>query len=581
MTAPEQPKTTTSGRWVFPDNQDLGYVLAVIGVGLTLYGLGTVGYPHIAIPTLFLVAGLIVAERGVTLWIKGRRLAEMELDPGGLLPVGPWIPPQFQTGGASNPDVARVLEVVEATWAEELVPEWDQWELKDDVLVTYAFRATKPGFFTDDGVKTRVVNKLTNAVEATQGSWEPTFDAKIDLIKVSQKSSFKKIVTPPNWTVVGSEKEARDFYPKFEYAIGVDSNGEQIIFAPGNGFPHLGMYGTTGGGKSVATRAILEQFRAAGFMLFAIDGKNTDYSSMMRQNGVVAVSTNLQEHVAVVHMVRNIMNDRRVKGSARAKAGDSTWRADLTPLVLVLDEFATVVNDMKTRFPKSYKSFMADIAAILKVGREFRCHVILATQDMKAETVPSDWQAMLAVNICMGKPDNMTLNKGFPEAVRGEARLKGDTISKKTRGRGIVAVTTEGGAPTVELFQSYFSYSPAEDINTVPGAVKESWLAFKAAVTDRIPRLYSRAWFKPEIPDAPTDGKDTFADARVKSEELGGLVDMEVFDIEDIHKMKMVALKESAPGVTSDEFKMYDPLETDHYIAREYIEGGGMVDLSM
>lgn len=573
MTAPEQPKTTTSGRWVFPDNQDLGYVLAVIGVGLTLYGLGTVGYPHIAIPTLFLVAGLIVAERGVTLWIKGRRLAEMELDPG-LLPMGPWIPPQFQTGGASNPDVARVLEVVEATWAEELVPEWDQWELKDEVLVTYAFRATKPGFFTDDRVKTRVVNKLTNAVEATQGSWEPEFDAKSDMIKVSQKSSFPKMALPPTWPVARSEQQAREMYSSFEYVIGVDKDGNKIKFGPGSGFPHAGIFGTTGGGKSVMTRGVLEQFRAAGFQLFLCDGKGTDYTSMMTQNNVVAVASSLQEQIAVVHMVRMIMNKRRVDGSKKAKAGDATWRDQQTPLLLVLDEFATTANDIQATYPKSYKAFMQDIAAILKVGREMRCHLMLCTQDMRASTVPSDWLNNMAVSICMGKPDNMTINKGFPAAVHGETKLKGDTISKKTRGRGVVAITTEKGV-TCELFQSYYSYSPAEDITSQSPDVRESWMGFKAQVTDQIPRLYSRLWFKPEYPEAEEGEKDKYDKQREKVKNEGAKVDLTELDVTDIHRLKPVQL-EDANGKIQENL-IYDPLYDD-YIAGENTDDGFDLD---
>lgn len=581
MTHPDELPTKTSGRWTFPTGQDLGHSLVLIGAGLVLYGLGTVGYPHIAIPSFILVVGVVLSERAFTIWRNGMRAEENAMfgdDDFGDVPFGyPGMPTDMMVGGEIHEDVKRIINVVNATWPDELFPVWERFDIKDNVLMSYAFKASRPGYFTDDGVKTRVTNKLVNAVEAVQGSWAPEFDVKNDMIIVSQRSSFKKMVLPPHWKVVKSEQEAREYYPLFEYAIGVDKEGKQIKFAPGNGFPHLGMYGTTGGGKSVATRAILEQLRAAGFQLFCIDGKNTDYSSMMQQNGVVAVSTTLQEHVAVVHMVRKIMNRRRVAGSKRAKAGDSTWRSDLTPLCLVLDEFATVVNDMKNRYPKSYKQFMSDIAAILKVGREFRCHLIIATQDMKAETVPSDWQAMLSVNICMGKPDNMTLNKGFPEQVRAEARLKGDTISKKTRGRGIVAVTTEGGTPTVELFQSYFSYSPAEDINTVSGEVKESWLSFKDAVTEKIPRLYPRAWFKPELPAPPDEGKDPYVDQRKKYEETK-LIDMDWFDIEDIQNMPAVLLENASGPIPEN--RVYDPLD-ESYVAGEHIDGAGGVEISM
>lgn len=579
MVASEQQKNTASGWWVFPDSQDLGYFTAVVGVGLTLYGIGTVGYPHVVVPTLFLVAGMILAERGVTLWIKGR--AEPALE-GEVMDMGggffPGMPDHMMMGGAQNPDVARVLEVVQATWEDALTPEWDKWEINDDgVLVSYAFRSSEPGFFTDDGVKTRVVNKLVNAVEATIGSWDAQFDPKTDMIVVSQKSSFPTMALPPTWPVVHSESEARAFYPKFEYAIGVDKDGQKIKFAPGAGFPHAGIFGTTGGGKSVMTRGVLEQFRAAGFQLFLCDGKGTDYTSMMTQNNVVAVASTLQEQIAVVHMVRMIMNKRRIDGAKKAKAGDATWRDQQTPLLLVLDEFATTSNDMQAAYPKSYKAFMQDIAAILKVGREMRCHIFVCTQDMRASTVPSDWLNNMAVSICMGKPDNMTINKGFPSAVHGEAKLKGDTISKRTRGRGIVAITTEKGV-TCELFQSYYSYSPAEDITAQSSDVQRSWMDFKQRVTDVIPRLYSRMWFIPEYPEPEEGEKDKYATQREKVAKESANVDLTELDVLDIHRLKPVLL-ENRNGPIPDHFK-YDPLR-DEYIAGENVDDGFDIDATL
>jgi len=571
--------------WIFPAGADRGFFMMGTGFGAALYGISTIGASTILGPftipvsAALVAGGMVMTDRGYRAWRHGSRAVPSGV-PEDMFPMDGDMdmygaPQVLYVGGKLHADVERVLQVAESTFGEDLYPVWSEFEVADGVLMKYGFRAAKPGYFTDDGVQKRVSNKLLNAVEASKGTWNPEFDVKDDTLKVSQRSSFPKIALPPHWKVVSSEQEARDFYPDFEYEIGIGPDGAALKFAPGNGFPHMGMYGTTGGGKSVTTRAIVEQFRAAGFQMYFCDGKGTDYTSMMREKGVIAVGSTLQEQVAVVHMVRLEMNRRRIEGAKKAKAGDATWRSHQTPLVLILDEFATTVNDMKSKYPKTFKAFMGDIAAILKVGREMRCHVILATQDMKAETVPSDWQAMLAVNVCMGKPDNMILNKAFPEAIRGQARLKGDTISKKTRGRGIVAVTKASGEVTVELFQSYYSYSPAEDISIQSGEVQKSWTAFKSVVTDRIPRLYSRVWFKPAYPE-PEDGeKDPYAKLREKFEADGedGRVDMEELDVLDIHKLEFVALEDRDGNVINGR-GVFDPLN-DAYLAGESLTASG------
>jgi hypothetical protein len=553
--------------------------MLLVGSGAALYGICTVGYPDLIAPLLFLIVGVVVLERGWSKFTQGDVAPEPDFDG---MPFGDDFGNEFgapdflSEGGTLNGEAQRVLEVARATWPEELIPAWDKFELKDGVLVSYGFKATKPGFFTDDGVKTRVVNKLTNAVEASQGSWAPDFDVKTDTLMVTQRSSFPPLVVPPSWPVVRDKEDAQDRYASFEYSIGIDKDGKQIKFSPGKAFPHMGMYGTTGGGKSVATRSILAQWQALGAMIFAVDGKNTDYAAYMREQGYVAVSTNTQEHIVVVHMVRNILAHRQQAGSKLSKQGDTSWKRKLTPVLLVLDEFASVLNNLKSDYPKEFKRFIDDITYILKIGREMRVHLILATQGMYADGLPGDWLNNIAVHICMGKPDDMILRKAFPEEIRGEARLKGDTISKKTRGRGIVSITTEKGT-SVELFQSYYGYSPAEDMEAQTPYVQSEWRSFKQQVSDRIPKLYARQWFVPEYPETD-DGKDPYEKLRAESEENGGTVDLSKLTIEDLHKLKPIALENASGPIPGN--VIYDPL-MEEYIGGDHGGGGAVVDLDL
>lgn len=472
--------------------------------------------------------------------------------------------------------VARLIEVVRATWPDEMVPVWDDFEMEGDDLVSYTFRATKPGFFSEEGTKTRVVNKLTTSLE---GGWASSFDMRTDSVSMTQRSALPALLVPepgtmtPNpWYVVKSEEEARDHYLDFQWTPGVGEDGNYIWFNPRE-FPHIGIYGTTGGGKSVTVRAILEQFRAAGFQLFLGDGKNIDYGNYKGIPGVSAVASTLEEQVILVSIVRKLMDQRRAQGNKLATSGVSRAEieASFQPVLLILDEFSTTVADLKTNY-KDYARFKTDLSAILKVARQCRCHVFICTQDMKDETLPSDLRGMLAATMCMGKPDDMIVRKGFPDNAQGEARRKGDTISKKTRGRGIMSMDTKDG-PVVTLFQSFFSYSPAEDVNdkALKPAVREKWIPFKERVTDSIPRLYSRIWVRPELPEGDSSGKkDPYAESREYFNKYDRIKIAEL-SVEDMQRFKLIALDSSA--TSEGDRKRYDPLSTE-YVGGPPADGG-------
>src|SRR5699024_8639181 len=229
---------------------------------------------------------------------------------------------------------------------------------------------------------------------------------------------------PEMWRVVNSPAEAAQFFNDFEIVIGIGANGP-IKFKPKQ-MPHREMVGATGGGKSVAARAAIMQYLAAGYRMYAVDGKGTDYAPFMDFPNVVAVSTNQAEHILVVHRVYNLLMQRRALASQMSKRGDNSWRESMTPVLLVLDEFASVRTNMKGSLsPKENKLFERDIADILKVGREFRVNVLLATQDMKADTVPTDWLDQLIITQSLGQPAPMTINKAFPEQIQDEVRRLG------------------------------------------------------------------------------------------------------------------------------------------------------------
>lgn len=487
----------------------------------------------------------------------------------GLPPQMAGDPRMMQLAG-SQAQVMRLLHVA-AGISEFLVPDYDKFEVEENELVGYGFYSSRPGLLSRGSTADSIFNQLMSSMGS---GWNIDISTEDDTISASRKSDVPTLALPEMWRVVNTPAEAAQFFNDFEIVIGVGADGP-IKFKPKQ-MPHREMVGATGGGKSVAARAEIMQYLAAGYRMYAVDGKGTDYAPFMDFPNVVAVSTNQAEHIIVVHRVYNLLMQRRALASQMSKRGDNSWRESMTPVLLVLDEFASVRTNMKGSLtPKENKLFERDIADILKVGREFRVNVLLATQDMKADTVPTDWLDQLIITQSLGQPAPMTISKAFPEQIQGKVRQLGATISRKVPGRALVSVTEESGDVSAQLYQAFWSYSPAEDMGgKLPDPVRANWTQFKSQVADRIPKMYPREWVQVEWPDPPS-GKDPYADFRDQ-----GWVDLTQFSVADLHALKPLALDDPQSLEPIPENAKFDPL-AEEYIGVEpmnadFGDGGGL-----
>lgn len=546
---------------------DIGALLYIVGSALskksTFGGLSSAAVVIYAVAITALVCGVYFTwtkyRAEYKVWKESDPEWQMEQQEASGLPGGMGQDAPKEAFG--NPEVQRLVTIV-AQMDMGFMPKWSEWEFDEEnnnAIVVYAFAATTPGTLSSGTNQNRVFERLSQGMGK---GWRIDLDAETDEIIGSKKSDVPKLALPEMWHVVKSPQEAAANFDKLEISMGVGANGP-ITYKPKQ-FPHVLMVGSTGGGKSVAVRSMIEEYLAAGYRIFAVDGKGTDYAPYFTHPNFSAISTNLQEHVMVVHKVWSILQSRRSKSAAASKSGDTSWRQTMTPILLVLDEFASMRNNMKAEYKSDeLKLIDRDLADILKVGREFRVNVILATQDLKADTLPTDWLDMFPMKASAGKPAPMTINKAFPEEIQGEVTRVGQSISRKTPGRSLVAVTDEDGKNSVELFQSYWSYTPAETIDAAPDAVKPNWTEFKEKVTDQVPRMYPREWFKLEYPEMdPKDKKDRFAQFRDEEPEY---IDLTEFDVTNLHRLRPVALEDPKTLETIPDNAKYDPLSENYY----------------
>jgi len=278
------------------------------------------------------------------------------------------------------------------------------------------------------------------------------------------------------------------------------------------------------------------------------------------------------EYVAAIEIGYRIMQQRQNTAAERKLNDPAGWR-NVPPVFIILDEMKSVMKKWKAELKKDFAGIESKVNQILALGREMRVHILFATQDVYAESIPGSWLSNVGMKISLGKPHGMTLTKAFDEAIQGQARRVASAIDPKVRGRGMIGgVDEDTGAAVVQSYQGYYSYSPGEAITAkLPPEAQQNWPQFKAQVSDVVPRLYSRKWFK----------VDQMSEAQAKKEtESGtelGFIDFELFTTDEVANMPLVNLDMRAPDgsiVPDPEMVKYDPNpQNTLYICRPVVGG--------
>ncbi|WP_301850432.1 FtsK/SpoIIIE domain-containing protein [Rhodococcus pyridinivorans] len=396
-----------------------------------------------------------------------------------------------------DPFVARLKELI---GTQPIEVYGDPVRDETGAPVEFAVKATKPGLFTQESKRTSIYRLLTQSID---GIWNLQPDLLKDTLVFRVKSGFPSVVTPPvPERIPQTADEARRMYPDFRMRLGVTETGEELAINLAKS-PHSLVIGGTGTGKSVFARGVIESFRSAGWMLFLGDGKGTDYEGLHGQAGVVAISQSTPDHVRLVRMVRDELVGRQADAQRRRRLGQQD-PFQRPPLLLLLDEYATMRAQIKDQYG-STDEFESDLKTIARLGREFKVHMILSTQEAYRDTIPGQLLGNLHLRISLGPPEKKTIAEVFPEQLQSEAARIGGTISKNDQGRSLALITDDEGNNRAVEFQSYFSYSPAESKPAPTPEIAAAWDRYRTMASERIPMLYPRLWFEVDGPDYGND----------------------------------------------------------------------------
>lgn len=252
----------------------------------------------------------------------------------------------------------------------------------------------------------------------------------------------------------------------FVLPLGVREDGSHVLL-PMDTTPHLGLYGETGSGKTVTQTNIIRSACLQSAAVVVADGKNgRDLKMLTKEHLPGQIAYFAGSDAALFRAIRMVCDEvyRRAAIAERLLVDDVVYQP--APFLMVADELGAwaakrVDGGTKTE-REAVQTALAELSDVAALGRETRCFIVVSGQHTFASALPSKLKENLTNLAVMGPPTQKHLQSLFEDkATRERAAALGATISKRTKGRGLVY---DQETERCEIFQSYFTPpGPAED----------------------------------------------------------------------------------------------------------------------
>ena len=247
-------------------------------------------------------------------------------------------------------------------------------------------------------VRTRIQRTISTMLP---GRWRALWDLENEVVRFEARPRMPHNVPHPPITPQGADHRK---WRQVRIPWGVDENGEILYWRPALE-PHMVVTGTTGGGKTVLLDGIILEICANDWPCILIDGKGTEFLGFATWPNVQLVATETWEHVAVLHHVRRLVEERR----QMVKRGQKQ-ESDFSPLFVVIDEYADI-RDEVTRWYLSVKGkgdpakapMLLMLASIARIARSFKIHIVLGLQRPDVEFLTGEMRDNMRARVAMGK----------------------------------------------------------------------------------------------------------------------------------------------------------------------------------
>ncbi|CYV63156.1 otitis media-associated H10 [Streptococcus suis] len=182
--------------------------------------------------------------------------------------------------------------------------------------------------------------------------------------------------------------------------------GYGIIYDPVK-CPHILVSGGTGSGKSVFITFLILELLKRQSTIYIADPKNSDLGSLSHYFGEKYVATTPNNIARIVRLVVEEMQERYQYMRDNFLYGSNFADHGFKPLWLIFDEmgaFQASGTEKKSR--EIIAEVMDGIKQIILLGRQSGIFILVAAQQMRAETLNTDLRDNLGLRIALGANSN-------------------------------------------------------------------------------------------------------------------------------------------------------------------------------
>lgn len=221
------------------------------------------------------------------------------------------------------------------------------------------------------------------------------------------------------------------------FPLGRTPNGKDLFEDLGQ-MPHMLVGGSTGSGKSVFLFSMLASMlmthpRKEDLQLILSSAKLEDFIHFeglphLYSEGIISDAA---EATRVIKEVVFEESERRGKLLAEARVANiieynKTATEKLAPIVVVIDEFADLADQLETK--KEQNAFYKPVQRIAQAGRSRGIHLVICTQRPEAKLVPSTTKAQLNGRVALRVNDGISSRMIIEEPDAQYLQKHGDMI---------------------------------------------------------------------------------------------------------------------------------------------------------
>lgn len=283
------------------------------------------------------------------------------------------------------------------------------------------------------------------------GRWRARFQLHQDFVRFELRPTLPTRVPSP--APCEHDVDPLLNYDRVEIPYAVDEDGATIAWRPAID-PMLMVVGPTGTGKTVLLHNIVARFAKWGWPVHIVDGKGIEFLGFREWPNVQTVATYVDEQVALIHAVWQIMEDRYA-----AVIAGAAIETDFEPVVLILDEFRDFYGNVLPWYADirvtgrggdpSKPPVLEAVKSIARKGRSSRVHLVLGTQRPDADFLSGEARDNFRARVALGRLSPQGANMMWDSYTAGVS-------VPRIRGRG----TTLSPAGNVIEVQTFWTPDP-------------------------------------------------------------------------------------------------------------------------